>query len=50
MVSLVSAMELLGDTRAQGWATLALRGLGRICCSHFAIFAGRTGQWCVWMR
>jgi MFS family permease len=36
---------------AAGWPTLALLGLGTaVCCSHFAISAGRTGRWCVSMR
>jgi hypothetical protein len=38
MVSLVSAMELLGDRQPQGWATLALLGLARLHAVRSAPF------------
>ncbi len=44
MVSLVSAMELLGDTRPQGWATLLLLGLGT-GCMLFALRHFRRAEW-----
>jgi hypothetical protein len=36
MVSLVAAMELLGDRQPQGWQTLALLALG-LGCMLFAL-------------
>lgn len=44
MVSLVSAMELLGDTRPQGWAPLLLLGLGT-GCMLFALRHFRRAEW-----
>lgn len=44
MVSLVSAMELLGDTRPQGWTTLVLLGIGT-GCMLFALRHFRRAEW-----
>ncbi|VUC78632.1 major facilitator superfamily permease [Raoultella terrigena] len=44
MVSLVSAMEILGDNRPEGWKTLALLGLG-IGCMLFSLRHFRRAAW-----
>lgn len=44
MVSLVSAMEILGDNRPEGWQTLALLGLG-IGCMLFSLRHFRRAAW-----
>jgi hypothetical protein len=51
MVSLVTAMERLGDRQPQIWPTLALAALGFGCLLFaFAISAGRRRLWFVSMR
>jgi MFS family permease len=50
MVSLVSAMELLGDRQPQGWQRWPCWGLGRLYAVRTAPFPPGGGRWCVSMR